>query len=209
MRLKKSFTITCIFSLIYVSAFTQNFDINLLKTINENESNFKNNFFNAASQSVIITGIAAPLGVLTAGIIKHDKKLQKDAAWMVGGYILNAVVTQGMKRIVQRDRPFVTYSFIIKRADGGGYSFPSGHTSAAFCTATSLSLLFPKWYVIAPSYLYASVVAYARMYQGVHYPTDVLAGAIVGAGCAWLSFKASAWMEKKHSAKKVEKPAAL
>ena len=195
--------------LLYVSAFAQNFDINLLKTINENESNFKNNFFNAASQSVIIIGIAAPLGVLTAGIIKHDKKLKKDAAWMVGGYILNAVVTQGMKRIVQRDRPFITYSFIIKRDAGGGYSFPSGHTSAAFCTATSLSLLFPKWYVIAPAYLYASVVAYARMYQGVHYPTDVLAGAVVGAGSAWLSFKASAWMEKKHSAKKAEKPAGL
>ena len=209
MKLKKSFTITGIFLFLYISAFTQNFDINLLKTINENESHFKNNFFNAASQSVIITGIAAPLGVLTAGIIKHDKKLQKDAVWMVGGYILNAVVTQGMKRIVQRDRPFITYSFIIKRDAGGGYSFPSGHTSAAFCTATSLSLLFPKWYIIGPSYLYASVVAYSRMYQGVHYPTDVLAGAIVGAGCGWLSFKASAWMEKKHSAKKAEKPAGL
>ena len=128
---------------------------------------------------------------------------------MVGGYILNAAVTQGMKRIIQRDRPFVTYSFIIKRDAGGGYSFPSGHTSAAFCTATSLSLLFPRWYVIAPSYLYASAVGYARMYQGVHYPTDVLAGAIVGAGCAWLSFKAEAWMEKKHSPKKAAEPAAL
>jgi membrane-associated phospholipid phosphatase len=209
MRFKKSFAVTCIFSLVYVSALSQNFDINLLKTINENESNFKNNFFNAASQSVIITGIVAPLGVLTAGLIKHDKKLQKDAVWMVGGYILNAAVTQGMKRIIQRDRPFITYSFIIKRDAGGGYSFPSGHTSAAFCTATSLSLLFPKWYVIAPSYLYASAVGYARMYQGVHYPTDVLAGAIVGAGCAWLSFKAEAWMEKKHSAKKAAEPAAL
>lgn len=209
MMLKKSFAVTCIFLLIYVSALSQNFDINLLKTINENESTFKNNFFKGTSQSVIITGIAAPLGVLTAGIIKHDKKLQKDAAWMTGGYILNAVVTQGMKRVIQRGRPFITYPFIIKRDAGGGYSFPSGHTSAAFCTATSLSLLFPKWYVIAPSYLYASAVGYARMYQGVHYPTDVLAGAIVGAGCAWLSFKAEAWMEKKHSAKKIAEPAAL
>ena len=209
MKLKKSFTITGIFLFLYISAFTQNFDINLLKTINENESHFKNNFFNAASQSVIITGIAAPLGVLTAGIIKNDKKLQKDAVWMVGGYILNAVVTQGMKRIVQRDRPFITYSFIIKRDAGGGYSFPSGHTSAAFCTATSLSLLFPKWYVIAPAYLYASAVGYARMYQGVHYPTDVLAGAIVGAGSAWLAYKAEKWIDKKQHKNKTITPASL
>ncbi len=202
MKLKKYFVLTSIFSLATVCAFTQNFDINLLKTINENESTFKNNFFKATAQSVIVTGIVAPLGVLTAGIIKNDKKMQKNAVYMVVGYVLSAMVTQGMKKIIQRDRPFITYSFIVKKDVGGGYSFPSGHTSAAFCTATSLSLLFPKWYVIAPSYLYAASVGYARMYQGVHYPTDVLAGAIVGAGSAWLSFKVEKWIDKKYSVKK-------
>ncbi len=210
MRLKKNLLIVCLCSFISVSTFAQNFDINLVKSINQNESTFKNNFFKAATQSVIVFNIAAPVGVFTAGIIKHNKQLQKDAAYMVGGFIVSSAVTIGMKRIVKRDRPFVTYPFIIiKRDVGGDYSFPSGHTSAAFYSATSLSLLFPKWYVIAPSYLYAATVGYARMYQGVHYPTDVLAGAIVGAGSAWLSYKAEKWMAKKHTQNKPATPAAL
>jgi membrane-associated phospholipid phosphatase len=117
---------------------------------------------------------------------------------MAGAFFLSTAVTLTTKDIVKRDRPFVTYPFIIKRDAGGGYSFPSGHTSAAFTTATSLSLYFPKWYVILPSYLWAASVGYGRLYLGVHYPTDVLAGAVVGAGSAWLSWKVQKWMDKKH-----------
>lgn len=118
---------------------------------------------------------------------------------MVGGFIVSTIITRGMKIVIPRARPFITYPYIIKRDVGGGNSFPSGHTSAAFCTATSLSLLFPKWYVIAPCYLYAATVGFARMYQGVHYPSDVLAGAIVGAGSAWLAFKVEKWRDRKNA----------
>ena len=188
-------------------ALAQNTDINLLKSINQSETAFKNNFFKATAESVTIFNIAAPVGLLTAGIIRHDKQLQKEALYVAGGFVVSSIVTQGMKRIIQRDRPFVTYPFIVKRDLGGSYSFPSGHTSAAFCTATSLSLLFPKWYVIVPSYLYAATVGYARMYQGVHYPSDVLAGAVVGAGSAWLSYKVEKWQNKKNQPNQKSIPA--
>ena len=65
---------------------------------------------------------------------------------------------------------------------------PSGHTSGAFNLATSLTLSYPKWYVAAPSYLWASGVAYSRMYIGVHYPSDVFIGALLGSGTAWLNY---------------------
>jgi membrane-associated phospholipid phosphatase len=192
------YTLLLLFISLQFGAFSQNFDINLLKSINKNETSFKDNFFKADARSVTVFNIAAPVGVFAAGLIKHDKKLEIDAAYMAGGFILSTIITQGTKKIVQRERPFEKYSFIVKRDEGGGYSFPSGHTSAAFTTATSLSLLFPKWYVIAPAYLWAASVGYARMYQGVHYPTDVLAGAVVGAGSAWLAWKVQKWMTKKH-----------
>lgn len=188
-------------------ALAQNTDINLLKSINQSETAFKNNFFKATAESVTIFNIAAPVGLLTAGIIRHDKQLQKEALYVAGGFIVSSIVTQGMKRIIKRDRPFVTYPFIVKRDVGGSYSFPSGHTSAAFCTATSLSLLFPKWYVIVPSYLYAASVGYSRMYQGVHYPSDVLVGAVVGAGSAWLSYKVEKWQNKKNQPNQKSTPA--
>jgi membrane-associated phospholipid phosphatase len=117
-------------------------------------------------------------------------------------FIGNSIVTQSVKHIVNRPRPFEKYAFIIKRDDeSGGLSFPSGHTSAAFCTATSIALRYRKWYFVAPAYLFASSVGWARMYQGVHYPSDVLAGALVGSGAAWLSWKTQKWMQKKITTK--------
>jgi membrane-associated phospholipid phosphatase len=193
----KLFCTILLFFLANIMA-AQQVDIDILKAINQQkETNFKNNFFNATANSVTVINLAAPLSLLTAGIIKKDKKLQQHALFMAGGYIVSTIVTQGAKRIIQRERPFNTYSFITKRSEGGGYSMPSGHTSAAFNTATALSLLYPKWYVIAPSFVWASLVGYSRMYQGVHYPSDVVVGALVGSGSAWLAYKAQKWINKK------------
>jgi len=180
----------------------QNFDIDLLKSINQNETAFKTDYSNVVSKSVTPVTIAAPVSLFVAGWATNNKKLQLDAAYFAGGYILSAIITHGTKRIVQRDRPFVTYSFIEKRDAGGSYSFPSGHTSSAFQSATALSILYPKWYVIVPSYLWATSVGWARMYQGVHYPSDVFIGAVVGAGSAWVAYKVRKRIDKKPTEKK-------
>jgi membrane-associated phospholipid phosphatase len=193
---------TCFIFLSSVKLTAQNFDVTLLKSIYKNKTSFKDNFFKADAQSVIVINIAAPVSIFAVGLMKHDKKLQEEALYIAGAYVASSIITQGLKPIIKRDRPFVAYpQFFSDRYDGGGYSFPSGHTSAAFCTATSLSLYFPKWYVIAPSYLWAASVGWARMYEGVHYPSDVFAGAIVGAGSAWLGYKVQKWMDKKKAAK--------
>lgn len=84
-------------------------------------------------------------------------------------------------------------------------SFPSGHVSFAFTTATSLSLQYKKWYVVAPAFLYAGVVGYSRVHLGAHYPSDVLGGALVGAGSSLLSYKANQWLKKKWKRKTQEK----
>ena len=101
--------------------------------------------------------------------------------------IISSLITSPLKVGLKRERPFVTHSDIEKHSTGGSYSFPSGHTSMAFATATSLSLVCPKWYVILPSFTYASLMGYSRMYLGVHYPSDVLIGALIGSGSAYLS----------------------
>jgi membrane-associated phospholipid phosphatase len=182
----------------------QNFDINTVRKINSNSSNFKTNFFKADANSVFVINIAAPATIFITGLAKHDAKLKKDGAYMLGTFIFSSLFVQGAKRVFKKNRPFVDYADIVKRDAGGGYSFPSGHTAAAFTTATSLSILYPKWYVIVPCYAWATSVAYARMYQGVHYPSDVFAGAIVGAGSAWLGYKVQKWMDKKYHQKKTE-----
>ena len=201
-KYKKLFFITTCIT-IGLSSFAQNADINLLKPINKNETNFKNKYLELNASSVTAVSIAAPAGMAIAGFILHDKKLKQDALYTGAAFIASSIVTRATKAIAKRQRPFEKYSFIVKRDDvSGGLSFPSGHTSAAFCTATSLSLRYRKWYVIAPAYIFAASVGWARMYQGVHYPSDVLAGALVGACSAWLGYKAQKLITGKKEQKK-------
>ena len=188
-----------LFVVFQYSAFSQNLDVNLLKSINHHETILKDNYLELNASSVSAVSVGVPAGLAIAGFIKHDKQLKRDALYMGVAYLVSSVATQSAKKLFGRERPFDKYSFIVKRDDeGGGFAFPSGHTSAAFCTATSIALRYHKWYYVAPAYLFAGNVAWARMYQGVHYPSDVLAGALVGAGSAWLGWKIQKWMDRKH-----------
>jgi membrane-associated phospholipid phosphatase len=191
--------ILLLFSGLLQNLYAQNADIDLLKPINKKETSFKSKYSELNASSVMALSVGIPAGIAIAGFINHNKQLQRDALYMGGAFVVSSIITQTTKRIIDRQRPFEKYSFIIKRDDeSGGLSFPSGHTSTAFCTATSVALRYRKWYFVAPSYLFASSVAWARMYQGVHYPSDVFAGAIVGTGSAWLGYKVQRWMERKH-----------
>lgn len=124
--------------------------------------------------------------MLGVGLIMKDSALISNAVVIGASVISSTIITTIIKKGVNRPRPYITYPDIEKVTSAGSESFPSGHTSGAFSLATSLSLEYPKWYVIVPSYAWASAVAYSRMDLGVHYPSDILMGAVVGAGSAYL-----------------------
>jgi membrane-associated phospholipid phosphatase len=123
----------------------------------------------------------------TVGIIKHDDRLFRNACVTLAAIVVNTGITTVLKYSINRDRPYITYPDITKKSAGGSPSFPSGHTASAFATATSISLSYPKWYVIVPTYAWAGTVGYSRMHLGVHYPSDVIAGALIGTGSAWIT----------------------
>jgi membrane-associated phospholipid phosphatase len=181
----------------------QNWDIDLLKEINLERNKSLDPTFKFITNSVSPMSIGAPIAVLGIGIIQKDSSLKSKGVFMVEAFCVNAFTTTALKLAFKRDRPFVTYPYLDKQAEAGSYSFPSGHTSSAFAFATSLSMAYPKWYVIVPSYVYACAAGYSRMHLGVHYPSDVLAGAFVGAGSALLSqYLQQKWMSKyKHKVK--------
>lgn len=83
-----------------------------------------------------------------------------------------------LKNMVQRIRPYVVNEGLILLGDmPGDFSFPSGHTGSAFAVAVVMYLCMSKRYGI-PALVTASFIALSRIYNGAHYPTDVL-GAIV------------------------------
>jgi membrane-associated phospholipid phosphatase len=178
-----------LFFLIPAGVFSQNIDIRLLRSINSGEILNSDKYFRFITNSDTYVIIGTPVILAGAGLIRDDNKMVRNAFIMAAGSILNAGVTSALKYSINRDRPFETYPDILKKAKAGSPSFPSGHTSSAFATATSLSLAYPEWYVIVPSFAYAGAVAYSRMHLGVHYPSDVAAGAVIGAGCAYLTYK--------------------
>jgi membrane-associated phospholipid phosphatase len=184
---------------------SQNWDIDPLKEINLDRNKSLDPTFKLITNSVSPISIGAPIAVFGLGLIQKDSSLKNKGVIMVEALCVNAFTTTAFKLAFKRDRPFVTYPYLDKQADAGSYSFPSGHTSSAFALATSLSLAFPKWYVIAPAYLYASAAGYSRMHLGVHYPSDVLAGAIVGSGSAVLSNYLQRKISTQYSRKKALK----
>jgi membrane-associated phospholipid phosphatase len=186
-----------IFALLATSAFAQNFDINLLKEINLGRSAATDRFFTTITNSVTPLTIAVPAGFITYAIIKKDSTSKSNAIMLTGALVVSGIVTTSIKYAVHRERPFSTYPDIEQKVPASGYSFPSSHTSTAFALATSVSIAYPKWYVITPSFLWAGAVGYSRMELGVHYPSDVLAGALIGSGSSYLSYRLTQWINKK------------
>lgn len=194
IRMKKYVLITLIGLLGCCQANAQHWDINTVKKVNQWEIH---NLSCGLSHSGIILPIGVPTAMGIYALVKKDQPLLKDAVY-IGTSVIEALgITYAFKYTFDRQRPFEKYPdriHPIEKEDSP--SFPSGHTAAAFSLATSLSLTYPKWYVIAPSALWACGVGFARINQGVHYPSDVLTGAVIGTGCAFLNIYINRWLNK-------------
>jgi membrane-associated phospholipid phosphatase len=178
----------------------QNWDINLLKSINVDRNKQLDPFFNTTSNSVLPITIIAPASFMLHGLITKDSLTLRNGLVIGASIAVGIAFTQGLKYSINRTRPYLEYPLLLDPVTTeSSPSFPSSHTSIAFSVATSVSLCYPKWYVIAPMYLWAGTVGYSRMHLGVHYPSDVFMGAIVGSACAYLTFKANQWINKKCS----------
>jgi membrane-associated phospholipid phosphatase len=186
-----------ILALSFLSANAQNVDVDILKQINVNRNTALDPAFKSITNSAVPVSIATPVIMYSVGLIQKDTLIKHKAVFIGETFLVSAFITLASKQIIKRERPYLRYSGLEPVVFESSYSMPSGHTSTAFATATSLSMAYPKWYVIVPSFAWASSVGYSRMHLGVHYPSDVFIGALVGSGSAYLTYKANQWLEKK------------
>ncbi|MGI6644679.1 MAG: phosphatase PAP2 family protein [Bacilli bacterium] len=124
-----------------------------------------------------------------------------------------------VKPLVKRPRPFYvdetlnTYvttffkntNFFNHYPKETAYSFMSGHALSSFLFATVVSLYHPKWLV--PSFIFASLMSFTRLYFAFHYPTDIIAGAVFGLIFGFLFVLLANFIEKKIKIKRQAKKA--
>lgn len=92
-----------------------------------------------------------------------------------------------VKNLVRRPRPFAVGDITPARVQTAtGYSFPSGHTQTIATWSTTFAMKYKKWWVMVLAGLGIILVGFSRMFLGVHYPTDVIVGAILGIGISVL-----------------------
>ncbi len=129
------------------------------------------------------------LWILLAVGLLIPKKTRRTGLVLTGALLLDWLFCNGiLKPLVARPRPYDIHTAIqLIAPKPKDASFPSGHTAAAFTAAAALyqckSRLF--W----PVLLCAGLIAFSRLYLYLHFPTDVLAGAVLGWGCGWLGAK--------------------
>lgn len=119
------------------------------------------------------------------------RKTRKAGALALCAMALGLVVTNlTIKPLVSRPRPWLMVEglgHIVEEKDPN--SFPSGHTCAAFAAAMVWVRTLPWRWGRVTAVVLAVLMGLSRLYVGVHYPSDVLAGAVIGSLCAWAAWK--------------------
>src|SRR6218665_3516361 len=138
---------TLLIFLLSFSVFAQNLDINILKDIHVNRNQDLDPAFENFSKATYPISAAIPIGILGVGLIKKDKDLQRQGIAATAGLVVCLGTTYILKKVVDRPRPFEKYPFLHPAIVETDPSFLSGHTTAAFAAATSLSLTARKWYI--------------------------------------------------------------
>ncbi len=127
-----------------------------------------------------LMGNGGTVWIATAVLLLFFRKTRRAGVAMLlalaAGYVIGNLC---IKELVMRPRPFVTHSDLTALLDPGDpWSFPSGHALSSFAAATAFCCFHRKTGVLA--LVLAALIAFSRLYASVHYPTDVLAGALLG-----------------------------
>lgn len=137
--------------------------------------------------------------ILMGAVLLLFRKTRKAGASSLCAMLIGLLITNlTLKPLVSRLRPWVImddFATLVISSDLN--SFPSGHTCAAFAFAAALCAILPQKWAKAAALFAAALMGFSRLYVGVHFPTDVLAGAVIGTACgflgAWIVSRVIRW----------------
>ena len=162
-----------------------------------------NNIHNNILDKIMITltnlGDAGIIWIIIAIILLFIKKTRKCGILMMISMILGLIIGNGiLKNLIQRQRPcWIDTNILLLIPNPTDFSFPSGHTLSSFEASIMILLHSKKWGI--PAIILSILIAFSRMYLFVHFPTDILGGAILGTTISILVYYVS---EKIIKAKK-------
>lgn len=153
----------------------QNFDSSIMYKVQEIHNPILNSIMIFFTKIGDIGLVWLVLGL----VLFFFKKTRKAGILLYLSQLLNIIVVTILKDTIQRPRPFLTLTDLHPLISlPTSYSFPSGHASSAFAGALIIAYMFRKWLV--PAYIVAIMIAVSRVYLGVHYPSDIIVGAVIG-----------------------------
>lgn len=154
------------------------FEANIILWIQEN---LRVGFMNPIMQGITHLGDGGIFWIILSVLLLLFKKTRKVGLCCALGLILDLLVVNiAIKPLVARIRPYeIIKEISILTHQPGDHSFPSGHSAGSFACAWAFFRSYKKKWGI-PALVLASLVSLSRLYVGVHYPTDVLGGIVIG-----------------------------
>lgn len=162
-----------------------NFEFAILDFIRENLSC---DFLDAVMKFFTFLGDGGWVWILTGVILLLFKKTRGIGISVCLALIFSLLVSNiTLKPLIARTRPFdLTEGIKLITDRPTDFSFPSGHSSASFAAAVAIFCNNKKYGAFA--LVLAFLIAFSRLYLYVHFPTDVLAGSVIGSGCGYVAY---------------------
>lgn len=157
----------------------------LIDAVQRNRSHVSDEFAKRITPLGANDAVLASWALLGSGLLLHNDRLRgagRDA--LESEFIAATLLTPALKRAFGRSRPFLdqgTYHFDPGHGSADAHeSFPSGHATNSFAFATAVAGHFDGWVVPTIVYTIAAGVSFSRVNDNVHFPSDVVAGALIG-----------------------------